>query len=107
MATAAEIPIAIAPEALDRVRQLGMEREFGLMLEHTRTTIPDLQRIEVAEYDDPAIDPTGSRVVITAWKNGSQTLADPAHDDWADWVFQQFSPKREKCFQLLRRHNTP
>ena|ERR1043166_3780485 len=100
MATTTAIPLSISPEATARVRQLGMEREFEMMLEHTRQTVPSLRRIEVIEYDDPEIDPTGSRVIIMAWKDEPPVVGDPTDRLWGRWQMDTFSPDIFRWFDF-------
>lgn len=45
---ASTVPVTIDDDAKERLEELGLAKEFDLMLEHANETIPGLVRIEVS-----------------------------------------------------------
>jgi hypothetical protein len=91
MTAPSTIPCTISTEATAHVTELGIQREFERMLEHTLTTIPDLRRVEV-KLDPPSEDDDESRVVIVSWLPALGKGSHPAMTDWSHWVVNTFSP---------------
>jgi hypothetical protein len=91
MAAPTTVPVEVSADAAARIKELGMQREFERMLEHTKQTVSDLQSIEVTLYDDP-YEPGEPRMVITAWREGPGTIADPTRANWVDWYVETLPP---------------
>src|SRR5205814_10009680 len=80
MATAATVPVTIAPEAEDFIAQVGQRREFEAMIDRARETLPDLRAIKVTFEDFPETGPPS----VVLWVH----RAEPGpHGDWADWDY--------------------
>src|SRR4051794_24974808 len=62
MSSTVDGPVTVSPEAAARVAELGLQREFEQIVEHTRQTIPGLRRLEVtlAPAHDTGDDPASS-----------------------------------------------
>jgi hypothetical protein len=99
MAMAASIPLQVAPEAVARVAELGMQQEFEAMLEHARQTVANLRSLEVTLYHDE-YEPGQPRVVITAWKHGDPSEEETTERDWDAWVVRAFSPDVFRWFSF-------
>src|SRR4051794_5189353 len=100
MSSTVDGPVTISPEATARVAELGLQREFEQIVEHTRRSIPGLQRIEVtlAPAHDTGGDP---RVILDAFLSGRESLVDPTFNRWRDWVLATFPPDVWRHFMLL------
>jgi hypothetical protein len=92
VAAPAMIPVQLATDALARVDELQMQRQFEAMLEHTKQSVPDLQTIEVTLYRDPH-EPDEPRIHITAIKAGPSSPNDPTWDNWGHWFVRAFPPE--------------
>jgi len=105
MSAIAAVPIIIEPEASARVAELGMQKEFELMLEHARQVIPELQQIHVTLQ--PPYD-TGDepRVVIEAMRGGSYLGDDPTQRQWIDWEIETFVADVLRHFCMLVIYGT-
>jgi hypothetical protein len=91
MTAPSTIPCTISTEATAHVAELGIQREFDQMLEHTLTGIPDLRRVDVT-LDPPSEDDDESRVVIVSYLPALRKGPHPAMEDWSQWVVNTFSP---------------
>lgn len=94
------IPLTVSPEAAARVAELGMQKEFDRMLEHTRQTVPGLQAISV----NLAYDPCGSddpRVVIDVIMADPHLEDDPTGRQWGRWFVTTFPPDVCRHFVML------
>lgn len=92
MSTIAAIPVTVEPEAAARVAELGMQREFEEMLEHTRRTVPGLRAIHVT----PDYDPYGTEepgVIVWSHRPEPGPAYDPVDDDWGMWKINTFPPR--------------
>lgn len=100
MSATAAIPVTIEPEAAARVAELGMQREFEEMLEHTKVAMPDTRAIEVTlgydyeEEREPAI-------VIAPHRPEPTAGHDPPERAWTRWFVQRFPPHVCQHFVLL------
>jgi hypothetical protein len=106
MASATDIPLTIAPEAAERVAELGLQREFEQMLEHARLLLPGLRRLEVtlAPPYDTGDEP---RVIIDAFippRDPSSDLPDRAYEAW---VLATFSPDVLRHILLMTGYEAP
>jgi hypothetical protein len=92
MHAATKPPATVTPEAAARVAELGMEQALERMLEHARTVIPDLVRLEVIL--EPAYD-TGDvpYLIIQAIIARSLGWNDRPRDAWASWKAAMFPPQ--------------
>jgi len=101
MATLTEIPVAVSPDAAARVAELGLQREFQMMIDQLKQIIPGLRAIEVTlEYppdyeDDPMV------LLTTYQPEYSGPGLDPTHVAWADWLVQAFAPDVLRHFVRL------
>lgn len=101
MSTTATIPITIEPEAQARINELGMQREFEQMLEHTLRTIPDLRAIGVTpayDYEEGG-EP---RITIDAYRpDPGPGKYDPTDQQWGEWQMRAFPPEVFQHFLLM------
>jgi hypothetical protein len=99
MATTNTIPVNISTEATERVAELGMQREFREIIDHTLESVPDLRILEVTlEYDPHGVD--DPQVVIWAHRRENELADDPTIRNWDDWIIGRFSADvgRRFCF---------
>ena len=100
MATVTTIPVNIAADAAEHVRQLGMQPQFETMLERLREIIPGIRAIDVSlEYppdyvDDPVI-------LLTTYQPRPPAAGDPTRSAWRSWMISTFSPDILKHFVRL------
>ena len=83
------IRLEITPEAIARVKELGMEREFDEMLEHTKQFVPNLVAISADRYDDPW-EPDDPRVRIEAEHHASIELQMKTWNEWGAWFVRRY-----------------
>jgi hypothetical protein len=107
MSTVSSIPVTVTPEAAERVAELGMQAELECMIEHTRQTVTDAQRIQVVL--DPAYD-TGDEPYLTieAYRDLSRYEEnDPTWRQWSRWSTTTFHPDvyRHFCLMILYETN--
>jgi hypothetical protein len=100
MSTTATIPVTITPEAAAHIQELGLQREFEHMLEHTKQVIPSLRtiRVEMSYEPDPCSEP-----VVILWAHRDDPGPDPDQTDW-DWNVWQvntFPPDVFRHFAML------
>ena len=100
MSSTVDGPVTISPEATARVAELGLQREFEQILEHTRQSIPGLRRIEVtlAPAHDTGDDP---RIILDAFLSDRDSPQNPVTNRWRDWVLATCSPDVWRHFMLL------
>jgi hypothetical protein len=100
------IPIQVDPEASARVAELGMQKEFQLMLDHARQVIPELQQIHVTL--EPPYD-TGDepRVVTEALRGGPFCEDDPTRRQWTKWEIETFPADVLRHFTTLILFGSP
>ena len=103
MATTTTIPITVTEEAAARVAELGMQREFEQMLEHTVQTVPDLKSVEVILA--PPYD-TGDypRVILEASRTVPLVPPDETESQWWDWQIGTFPPRVCAHFLMQTLH---
>jgi hypothetical protein len=106
MAAPTTLPVEVTPAAAARIEELGMQREFEQMLEHTKQTVTELHSIEVTLFNDP-YEPGEPRLVITVRREGPGSVDDPTWDNWTDWVIHSFPPDvyRWFGFHVSYRHD--
>jgi hypothetical protein len=92
------VPLTVTPEAAAYVTELGMQREFEQMLEHTRQTVPGLRSIRVTLEFNPETDDAPGVVI---WSNmDDRGLAyDPTESTWGRWKIETFPP--EVCIRFV------
>jgi len=106
MATVTEIPVTVSPDAAARVAELGMQREFQMMIDQLKQLIPGLRAIEATlEYppdyeDDPMV------LLTTYQPEYSGPGLDPTHVAWTDWFMQTFAPDVLRHFVRLEFYET-
>src|SRR5437667_12867683 len=94
------VPLTITPEATAHVAELGMQREFEQMLEHTLQTVPGLRSIEVTlEYNPETGD--DPRVVIWSYMEDRGPEYDPTGEEWGAWKVTTFPPEVCEHFVML------
>jgi|SRR5947209_1951391 hypothetical protein len=95
----------IEPNASARVAELGMQKEFQLMLDHARQVVPELQLIRVTL--EPPYD-TGDEpyVTIEATRGGTYNGDDPTQREWGAWLIDNFSPDACRHFSLQVLYGT-
>jgi hypothetical protein len=94
------LPVTIAPEAAAHVAELGLQREFDMMLERIRKIAPGLRSITVTLA--PPYD-TGDEfcVLIEVVMDNPHKPYNPAVREWGNWKIQTFSPDVHRHFVLL------
>jgi hypothetical protein len=94
MAAPATIPVTIAHEADERIKELGMQREVDMMLEHTRQAIPDLEALEVDVWHDMT-QPGEAHVEMIGWRAGASKSLDDylPQTEWGTWFVRTFPPR--------------
>jgi hypothetical protein len=92
------IPLHISEEAAARIAELGMQREFEKMLEHTRETVPGVREIHVLLEEDPRhiMEP---KIVIEPHRVHPGLEYDPTDRRWGEWQVTTFAP--EVCWHFL------
>lgn len=102
MSTTASIPVEISTEAMARIAELGMQREFEAMIEHTKQALPGVRWIEVTLVDSPE-EPDDLRILISPHRPPPPTLdeADPAEWAYSGWVVRAFPPQVCEHFCML------
>jgi hypothetical protein len=106
MTRTTDIPITVQPDAAARVAELGMQREFQEMLDHTRQTVSDLHAIEVTLEYDPC-EPGDPTVVIISYRRHVWTGDDPTDRNWGAWFVRQYSPDVVRHFVMLSCYGEP
>jgi hypothetical protein len=107
MATTANVPITIAPEAAAHVAELGLQQEFEQMLEHTKQAVPGLRAINVILTYDPETgdDP---RIIIEALKpQPARPEEDTSQFDYRWWEINTFPPEVFTHFCMLTIYEVP
>src|SRR5262245_10427375 len=99
MATA-EIPVTVSEDAAAFIAELGMQREFEQMIEHTRQTIPDLRMIDVVLDPDPSGE-IGPGIIIQPHRPDPGPGPDPAEREWGVWLTNAFPPQVWTNFVLM------
>src|SRR5438552_18606040 len=100
MSSVATIPIIIEPEVTARVAELGMTKEFQLMLDHARQVIPQLQQIRVT-LEPPYDSGDEPRVVTQALRGGPLSEDDPTRRQWTKWEIETFPADVLRHFTTL------
>src|SRR5262245_59232005 len=92
MASMSEIPITIEPGVAERVAELGMQKEFQVMLDHLRQTEPGLHAIQAEVNPVPF---HGEEPGILLWTHREEPSGDedPADQAWQDWFLRTFPPQ--------------
>jgi hypothetical protein len=92
MSAPASVPVLVTPEAAARVAELGMRAELGQMIEHTRTHVPGLARLDVIL--EPAYD-TGDTPYLTirAFRPLPMRWDDRTRQEWGRWKVTTFPPE--------------
>jgi hypothetical protein len=107
-ATAARqtVPVTITPEAAALVAELGMQKEFEQMLEHTQQTVPGLHAIRVvlADLYDTGDEP---HVLLEAWMTVADIVHDPTPEQWGRWQVETFPPQVCEHFGLFPMYEAP
>ena len=98
MSTTSNVPVTITPEASAHVAELGLQKEFEQILEHTRQTIPGLRSIRADYESGYGIDIPC--ILIEAWVSDSKA-ADRADREWGVWRLTAFPPRVGEHFVLF------
>jgi hypothetical protein len=96
---AATIPVTISDEARARVEELGLQREFEMILDHTRQAIPGLRALDVT-LQDPTTPGDWPGILLRARRPYEGEL-DLTGRQWDAWMIQQFPPRVGAQFVLL------
>ena len=102
MATATTIPVIISDEAAARVAELGMQREFERIIEHTRQTLPGLCKIECClsfHPEEPETPPT--TVIHTHRPHLGVDNESAINQGWVRWFVETFPPEVAMQFTML------
>jgi hypothetical protein len=106
MSAIASVSITIEPEASARVVELGMQKDFQLMLDHARQVIPELQKIHVT-LEPPYGTGDDPRIVIEALRSGRFRHDDPTDREWITWEIETFPPDVLRHFTTLIPFESP
>lgn len=105
MATAT-IPVTVPAEAAARVEELGMQREFEIMLDFLKQNMPGLRSIVVEV--DPTIDMwDAASVVLWTHRDDPGLEIDPGDQIWGSWFVNAFSPDVCRHFVHLSTYEAP
>ena len=99
MSTITNIPATVTPEATAYVAELGLQKEFEQILEHTRQTIPGVLSLR-AEYDSGYGVDTPCVLIEATVRDRS--AAREAHKAWGVWSLTAFPPQVGLNFVLFR-----
>ena len=106
MATDTDIPVAITDEARAWIAQLGMQREFEQMLDHTKQCVSGLQAIEV--FLDPDLSgQIGPGIIIFSYRDHPGGEDDPTDRAWGQWKIGTFPPEVWTNFVMMSIYGTP
>lgn len=95
------VPITISPEAAERTRALGRERELEQMIEHVCRTVPKLLSVDV-ELAEPYDTGDTPRVVVNVWTpEPNEPGQDTTGWDLGAWQVRAFPPEVVEHFTLL------
>jgi hypothetical protein len=97
---ASTIPITVTDEAKEFIAQLGTQREFEQMLEHTLQSIPDLRSIEVV-LDPDLSGEIGPGIVMWAHRPDTGDAEDPTNWNWGAWKVRTFPPEMPMDIVML------
>jgi hypothetical protein len=100
MATGTDIPVTVEEEAREWIAQVGMVREFAMMLEHTKKTVPGLQWIKV-EFDSDPSQTIGPGIIIWAHRSPPTSENNWTDREWGAWKVETFPPEVCLNFVLL------
>jgi hypothetical protein len=100
VSTATTVPVTTSDEAAAHIAELGMQREFALMLEHSLQEVPSLRCIKVTLEHDPEGE-DDPRVVIWCNINGRGLDYEPAEDNYGAWKVRTFPPEVCRHFIML------
>lgn len=101
MTPTATIPVAIMPDAAERIAKLGLQEPINRMIEYALQHLPELDRIEVELYDRYELgDEPG--LAIEAYSLRPYDPADPTERamDW--WFVTEFPP--EVCWHVIMNY---
>jgi hypothetical protein len=100
MQTTSTIPVTISDEAAARVAELGMQREFEQILEHTRQMVPGLRKIEVSMDYAPWLS-TDPAVILDTYRSHPGGEDDPTQRNWGRWLIDTFPTEVWMNFCML------
>jgi hypothetical protein len=90
MSETTTVPVTLPPDAAARLAELGMQREYGQMVDKLRQTVPGLFHIEVEAVDRMDGSPLG--ITLHAWSDQrDQTYAAHKAVNW--WQVRTFPPE--------------
>src|SRR4051812_5543663 len=95
------VPITISPEAAERTRDLGRERELEQMIEYACRTVRNVLSIDV-ELVEPYDTGDTPRVVVNVWlPEPEEPGNDPTGQELGDWQVRTFPPDVNWNFLLF------
>ena len=104
------IPVIVAEDAAARVAELGMQREFGQMIEHAKQTAPGLRAIRATLEYDPACPSNEPQVVIWVYREDislEEAWTDQTEWNWGGWRVTTFPPEVRQHFVMLSLYGGP
>jgi hypothetical protein len=107
MATTANVPITITPEAATRVAALGMQREFEQMLEHARQTIPGLRALTATLTFDPEEEVEPRVLMLATVPEPKRPEEDETEWEFGRWQIDTFLPAVSSQFLLMTEYEAP
>jgi hypothetical protein len=80
------VPLTVAEDAAARVAELGLQREFDLMIERARQTLTSLLHLRVTLEYDPVRPEDDPRILI--WAHKEEPTPEKLEDmtEWKEWV---------------------
>jgi hypothetical protein len=93
------LKVDIAPEAIERIAELGLEEELDRIAEFTRSKIATLSEFRVEIYADP-LEPEGSRLKITGIKDSPYVRGDAERRAWKKGVLEMASNEFLRWFRF-------
>lgn len=100
------IPITVAPDAANRIAELGLDSEFEQMLEHTRQSVVGLRAITVTLECDPELREEPG-IVIWSYRDDPGPGDDPTDRLWGEWKVEKFPPKVCQHVCMLTIYGAP
>jgi hypothetical protein len=92
MSTATPVPVLVTPDAAARVAVLGMQAELEQMIEHTRTHVPGLVRMDVI-LEPPYDTGDAPYLTIRAFRPLPCRWDDRTRQEWGRWKVTTFPPE--------------
>jgi hypothetical protein len=100
MSATTTIPVTVELDAAAHIAELGLQREFQEMIEHTKQAVRGLHAIEVVLDRNPEA-PDDLGIVIWTHRTHPGSEDDPTGRDWGAWLVRAFPPDVWRHFVML------